>query len=240
MHYKNGREAKNGDTVIGKVTALAKKAPLVILAAALFLCSFVVPSQAQTTITTGTNGVATTNVLSDLGVSGSLANLWNAIDASDILQATNWAVAPYLTYAPSAADHVGAGVLAIYNMPQLSSSLGQVGAALGADWLGSWSLVSGNVTLQVPTHPLANISWLSFLPASIKGATMVPFAVAGIGTPMSGSGSEATLWDVGDQVKFGHWLGGSFGAGVSWGEWMNAGRESGHRYHFFLSYQKGF
>ena len=69
---------------------------------------------------------------------------------------------------------------------------------------------------------------------------MVPFAVAGIGTPMSGSGSAATLWDVGDQVKFGHWLGGSFGAGVSWGEWMNAGRESGHRYHFFLSYQKGF
>jgi hypothetical protein len=56
---------------------------------------------------------------------------------------------------------------------------------------------------------------------------------------MSGSGSAATIWDVGDQFKFGHWLGGQFGVGATWGEWSNAGKEGGHRYHFFASYQWG-
>ena len=185
-------------------------------------------------------GISTSNVLGDLGVSGSLENLFKAVEASDILQATNWAIAPYMTYAPSAADKIGGGALAIYNVPQLTSTIGAVGAALGADWLGGWSLVSGNVTIQVPTQPLANISYLSSLPASIRNIQMTPFALAGIGAPMSGSSGAATIWDVGDQIKFGHWLGGNFGAGVTWGEWMNAGKESGHRYHFFLSYQKGF
>ena len=198
-------------------------------------------ASAQTTITTGTNGVTATNVLSDIGVSGSLSLLVNAIENSDLLQATNWAVAPYFTYAPSGVTKEGGGVLAIYDVPQLSGTLGQVGMALGADWLGDWSLVSGNVTLQVPTHPLAHIGILQgIIPASITNVTCIPFALAGIGTPMSGSGSAATIWDIGYEVKFGHWAGGNFGAGVTWGEWMNAGTASGHRYHFFLSYQKGF
>jgi hypothetical protein len=173
----------------------------------------------------------------------SLEQLWAAIDNSDVLQATNWALAPYVTYAPSAADKVGAGALAIYNVPQLTSSLGSVGTALGVDWLGSWSLISANATIQVPTHPLAHITWLTpMLPASVTNITCVPFAIAGIGTPMSGSSTAgaATLWDVGYQVKFGHWAGGNFGVGITWGEWMNAGPESGHRYHIFVSYQKGF
>jgi len=205
---------------------------------------------AQTTVTTGTNGVVTTNtapgistssVLTDLGVSGSLELLWNAVDSSDILQATNWAVAPYLTYAPSSKNNFGGGALAIYNVPQLSGSLGAVGAALGADWLGSWSLVSGNITIQTDTHPLAHISWLAGLPSYITNITVTPFALVGVGTPMSGGNQgAATIWDTGAEIKFGHWLGGNFGTGITWGEWMNAGAESGHRYHFFLSYQKGF
>lgn len=205
----------------------------------------ITPSHAQTNAVStnapaASASLSTTNVLGDLGVSGALGNLWNAVDNSEILQATNWALAPYATYAPSAADKVGAGVLAVYNVPQLTGSLGAVGAALGADWLGSWSIISGNVTIQAPMHPLAHISWLSGLPAGITNLTFTPFAVGGIGAPMSGTSGAATLWDVGGQVKFGHWLGGNFGVGASYGEWMNAGKESGHRYHFFLSYQKGF
>ena len=188
--------------------------------------------------------VTTTNVqnlLPALGLPDAVNTLIAAVENSDLLQATNWAIAPYATYAPSAADKIGGGVLAIYNVPQLSGSLGSIGTALGADWLGDWSLVSGNITLQIPTHPLAHLGILQgIIPASLTNTLAYPFALAGIGTPMSGSGSAATIWDVGYQIRFGHWLGGNFGTGVTWGEWMNAGKESGHRYHFFLSYQKGF
>ena len=210
-----------------------------LVVAATLASAAIFTAHAQTVITgTTTNGAVAP---AEFGISGALGNLWTAIDNSDILQATNWAVGPYLTYAPAAADKVGGGVLAVYNVPQLSGNLGSVGAALGADWLGGWSLVSGNVTIQTDTRPLAHISWLSTLPAGLTNIVMTPFAVAGIGAPMSGGNQgAATLWDVGDQIKFGHWMGGRFGCGFTWGEWMHAGKESGHRYHIFVSYQRGF
>lgn len=222
----------HGIALVQDLWALRKIVALLMVAALLAL-----PARAQTT---NTNPPA--NFFpAGLGVSGSLENLITAVGNSDLLQATNWAAAPYLTYAPQAQDKVGGGFLAVYNMPALTSSLGSVGAALGADWLGSWSLVSGNVTLQVPTHPLAHLGILQgIIPASITNTVCTPFAVAGIGTPMSGNGSAATIWDLGYQIQFGHFAGGKFGAGITWGEWMNAGVESSHRYHFFLSYQKGF
>jgi hypothetical protein len=218
------------------------------LSLALALVAGVISAPAQTNLTQVPNlitnpppGISSFAALADLGVSGALGNLWTAIDSSAILQATNWAVAPYATYAPSAVDKIGGGVLAIYNVPQLSGNLGSVGAALGADWLGSWSLVSGNITIQTDTRPLAHITWLSGAPAWVTNIVVTPFALVGVGTPMSGgTQGAATIWDTGAQIKFGHWLGGNFGTGITWGEWMNAGKESGHRYHFFLSYQKGF
>jgi len=168
----------------------------------------------------------------------------NAVENSSILQATNYAVALYGTYAPSAATKEGGGVLAVYNIPSLTSvstngAMG-VGMALGFDWLGGWSLVSGNVTVKADTHPLAHLGVLSFLPDTIKNVTATPIAIAGIGQPMgSGSVGAATLWDIGYGVRFGHWLGGQFGAGFTWGEWMNAGTASGHRYHIFINWSTG-
>lgn len=216
-------------------------------AAALALASFALPAGADTSTnltstSTNTASVTTNTVASDLGLSGMWLALYKFYESSGIDHATNWAVAPYLTYAPKAADKVGGGVLAVYNVPQLTdTNLGSVGAAIGADWLGSWSLISGNVTITAETHPLKSVSWLSFLPDSLRNVQAEPFAIAGVGTPLSGgTSSAATLWDLGYDVKFGHWLGGQFGTGVSWGEWMNAGQESGHRYHIFLEYRYGF
>jgi hypothetical protein len=228
-----------------------KKTLLIIGVAAAVLAT--VNLQAQVTTVTSTNGTSTTTtntatppaqfLSGGLGGLGADVNqLWGAVENSGVLQATNWAVAPYATYAPSAKDKVGGGIMAIYDVPALTSTnLGAVGLCLGMDWLGSWSLVSGSATVQANTHPLANISWLSWLPAPVRNAQCTPFALAGIGQPLTGgSAGAATLWDLGYEVKFGHWLGGQFGTGVTWGEWIHAGSESGHRYHFFLSYQYGF
>jgi len=193
-----------------------------------------------TTFALSAKGQTTTNSFPPFDIPTSIQNLYLAIGNSSIAQATNWAVAPYVTYSPSTANKVGGGVLAVYNVPQLTGSLGAIGTALGADWLGGWSIVSGNLTIQTDIHPLETVSWLAFLPTTIRNVTMTPIALAGIGQPMSGGGGAATIWDVGDQIKFGHFLGGRFGVGATWGEWSNAGKQSGHRYHGFLDYQWGF
>jgi len=44
------------------------------------------------------------------------------VENSGILQATNWAVAPYATYAPSARDKIGGGIMAVYDVPALTST----------------------------------------------------------------------------------------------------------------------
>jgi hypothetical protein len=179
------------------------------------------------------------------GFSGISSSVVTAVETSGILDATNWAIAPYLTYAPSAKDHVGGGVLAGYDFPALTGTNGSVGMDLGADWLGHWSLISGNITLKAETHPF-NIGLFSFLPGTLRtNLAAEPLAIVGIGAPMSGSSGAAEIWDIGYNVKVGpylqslgapSWVKG-LGAGATWGEWMNAGNESGHRYHFFVDYR---
>lgn len=168
---------------------------------------------------------------------------YDAIANSGILQASNNAPVIYATYAPHAATKFGGGFMDIYNIPSLTStstngSMG-VGAALGFNWLGGWSLVSGSVTLKADTHPLAHFPALAFLPDSVRNMVTTPIVYAGLGQPMSGGGGAATIWDIGYGIRFGHWLGGQFGAGFTWGEWMNAGVNSGHRYNLFLDMQWG-
>lgn len=233
----------------GPSSTSSSRGPLLglILMAGLFFSAPIL--NAQTTIVTTTNGttVVSTNdatapadFLGDLGiVGGALQSIVSTVDNLGLLDATNYALAPYFTYAPSAKDKVGGGILIPFDFPALSGTNGAIGMAVGMDWLGHWSLISGNVTMKLETHPL-NIGILSFLPASVRGITAEPIAIVGVGAPLAGSSGAATLWDVGYNVKFGHFLGGSFGAGATWGEWMNAGAESGHRYHFFLDWRYGF
>lgn len=202
-------------------------------AIALIASIFAFSAKAQTNLNQvpdllGTNG--------PISLTGSLGQVWTAFTQSQIMQATNYALAPYLTYAPKAPEKVGGGLLAIYNVSDY------VGAALGVDYLGSFSLVSGNVTLKADTQPLKTITWLSWAPDTVRNVTVTPFTLLGVGQPLGGTSGQgaATIWDVGGEIKFGHLWGGRFGAGATWGEWQNAGAYSGHRYHAFLSWQKGF
>ena len=70
--------------------------------------------QAQTnTTTTDTNTTSTTtDVLGLLGLSSSIVT---TLETSGIESATNWAVAPYLTYSSAAANHVGVKGSALTN-----------------------------------------------------------------------------------------------------------------------------
>lgn len=142
---------------------------------------------------------------------------------------TNYAVEPYGTWAPKAPTKIGGGILAIVNMNQY------VGLGIGLDWLGSFSLVSGNVQLSLPFHPL---------PSMFPTLEMTPFVLGGVATAYSGAGnftgSVATVADVGDAIKFGHWLGGQFNAGLSWGKWGGVGAYDVTRYHLFAGWSKGF
>jgi len=70
---------------------------------------------------------------------------------------------------------------------------------------------------------------------------VVPFVLAGVGTPLSGTSSGfSAITDAGAYVSFGHFAGGQLNAGACYGRWDNAGDYSGPRYHFFLGWSKGF
>ena len=150
----------------------------------------------------------------------------------NLKSATNYAIAPYATYAPKAPTQFGGGVLAIYNVSQY------FGAGVGADWLGGFNLVSGNIQLKLPTHPLSSLggNW-----ANIE---VTPFAIGGIGTPFSGAGAAnggiSTIEDAGLQIKFGHLWGGQFGVEGTYGRWTGSGAYDVARYHAAISWQKGF
>lgn len=186
------------------------------------------PLRAQEVSITNTVSTATATPT----IWGGLSEIARAIGTADVLHATNYAFAPYATYAPKAPEKVGGGLLAIYNVNNY------MGAAMGVDWLGHFSLISANCTLKVDTQPLRSVEWA---PAWAKTITVTPFALVGVGTPLGGaSGGGTTIYDIGGNVKFGHLWGGRFGVGACYGQWNNADDYSGKRYHFFLNWQKGF
>lgn len=152
---------------------------------------------------------------------------------TNFVGATNWAIEPYFTYAPkSPSSKVGGGVLVGYDFTQ------NIGLALGLDYLGQLSLVSGNVTVQAPFH-LSTIFPSSLVSSlSLSNVVISPFALAGVGTASSGGGSfngaVSTIEDVGAFVKFGHFLGGQANIGFCYGMWNGTGPYDVKRYHAFL------
>jgi hypothetical protein len=142
---------------------------------------------------------------------------------------TNYAIEPYLTYAPAAPKKVGGGVLGVYNVSQ------NVGLGLGLDWLGDFSLISANVELRAPFHPLR---------ATFPSLTVSPFVLFGVGTPLGGAqnsnGGVATIQDAGAYTSFGRFLGGQFNVGAAYGQWTGAGPYDVKRYHIFIGWSHGF
>ena len=151
-----------------------------------------------------------------------LTTAWN-----DFKGATNYAIAPYATYAPKAPTKLGGGILGIYNVNNY------VGAGLGLDWLGGFSMVSGNIQLKVPINAGQFISgWTNF--------TATPFVLGGIGAPFSGGSGASLIEDIGAYAQFGHLWGGQFVTGGSYGKWLGSGPYDVVRYHAFFGWKKGF
>tara|TARA_R110000868_G_scaffold195048_6_gene440755 strand:+ start:1193 stop:1798 length:606 start_codon:yes stop_codon:yes gene_type:complete len=157
-----------------------------------------------------------------------------------LLTATNYAIEPYLTYAPKLANgksYTGGGVLAMYNLNNY------VGAGLGIDYLGQFSLVSGNVSLKYAISAGDYLKeYVPLLPSAVTNITLVPFALGGLGIPCSGgTGSGvSTIEDAGAYIQYGNFLGGKFNTGACYGQWNNAGDYSGKRYHIFAGWSHGF
>lgn len=173
---------------------------------------------------TDTNTVTATNA-------STTSVLWDSLSQSGLLKATNYSFEPYATYAPSAprGSKVGAGIFAAYNINDY------VGAGLGVDYLGQFSIVSANLQLKYPTRPFASFG------GYLTNVVVTPFVLAGVGKGLSGTANSAiVVSDVGGYVGFGHLWGGQFNAGAAWGRWDNAGIFSGPRYHVFAGWSKGF
>ena len=141
---------------------------------------------------------------------------------------TNFAVVGYGTYAPEAPTKVGGGALLVYNVSQ------NIGAMAGIDWLGSFSMVSGQITFKVPTHPLTFIG--------LPNVTFTPNVLGGIATPMSGGASGHLSGVVGaggsiDLFKLGK---GNLAIGYEAVSWTDAGAYSGLHHEGFLSWHVGF
>ena len=195
-----------------------------ILLGALLACA---PVFAQTNAATATAQSPDTNAVAPGGL---LAT--GELILKDLQSATNYAVAPYLSYGLN--NHkFGGGVLALYNFNNF------IGAGIGADYLGQFSLVSGNVELKLPLRPLAFTGW-SFA----TNIVTTPFIYTGLGTPMSGAGGNnggisthiggglnmdvAKLW--GGEISLGGALITRSGAGDYNGKYVNA----------FLAWRRGF
>jgi len=202
------------------------KKTILIGAAALLTAVSTLNAQTNTNVVVATNPSVTTQ-------------LYSSLKSSGLLESTNYAIEPYFTYAPKLANgksYVGGGVLAVYNLNNY------VGAGLGLDYLGQFSLISGNLSLKYPISAgKYAVEFMPFLPDTLTNVLFVPFVLGGLGKPVSGTGNGiSTIEDAGAYIQYGNFLGGKFNAGACYGQWNNAGDYSGNRYHIFAGWSRGF
>jgi hypothetical protein len=194
-----------------------------LIAALIFLFSFGVKAQTLTNVTEVPNLIPT---------NGTFGSIFTAVETSGVLSATNYSFDPYGTYSPKSPQKWGGGFLITYDVNNY------VGLAIGGDYLGQFSLISGNATLKLPINVGAYLpsSWTVF-----QNVYVTPFALVGIGTAEGGSSGSGvtTIDDVGVYLKFGHLWGGQFNAGGAYGSWQGAGAYSGVRYHIFAGWSHG-
>lgn len=167
-------------------------------------------------------------------ISGGLSQIWEAVKTTGLATATNYAVEPYLTYAPNApkSDRIGGGLFLAYNVNNY------VGTGLGIDYLGEFSLVSANVQLKLPIRPFKSLTLFN---GALTNIAVCPFALAGVGKSFtSGADGAIAITDAGAYIGFGHLWGGQFNVGGCYGRWDNAGIYSGPRAHLFVGWSKGF
>jgi hypothetical protein len=164
----------------------------------------------------------TNGVTSPVTAKSFLTTAWG-----DFKGATNYAIAPYATYAQSAPTKFGGGILGIYNVNNY------VGAGIGLDWLGGFSMVSGNIQLKLPINAGQFV-------AGWTNLTVTPFALGGVGAPFTGSSGASMIEDVGAYVQFGHLWGGQFVVGGSYGKWLGSGPYDVTREHAFFGWKRGF
>ena len=213
-----------------------KTFPILIVLALAVSLAFCPPAAAQNiTVTNPVTGSVTvyapvTASTNPPAVSGWVDTI--KLIGSDLGSATNYDAEVYGTYAPGAAGKTkeGFGSLLIYDVSS------HVGAAVGVDYLGQFSLVSGNVTFKLPLQPLAGWGFTNFW--------MTPNAITGIGTPLGGAGTAngtvTTIVGVGDTITFGHLWGGVFNLGGEAVNLSNAGAYSGWDYRLLFGWSKGF
>lgn len=163
--------------------------------------------------------------------SGLLSGIWEGIQSSGLLKATNYAIEPYATYAPSApkGQQFGGGLFIAYNLNNYVST------GLGVDYLGQFTMASADVQLKYATHPFSSLG------GALTNIAVVPFGLVGAGHPLGGASSGVVaITDVGAYIGFGHLWGGQFNVGGAYGRWDNAGVYSGNRYHAFMGWSRGF
>lgn len=134
----------------------------------------------------------------------------------------------YGTYAPGAPTQIGGGVAVGHDFT------GNVGAFFALDWLGQFNLVSGNLDLKLPMHPIA----------SLTNFVVEPLVIVGITTPFSGAGHDnggiGTVEGGGVKLSLGSKWGIDWGTGIVAENWTGAGAYNGWHGQLFFGGRHGF
>lgn len=198
-------------------SAILKKGGIAILALMLATASLKAQTVTNIASSISTNETTTDHII-DL-LSGSKTNL--AFEA-------------YGTIAPKAPTKIGGGAALEYNFTDY------VGGMVALDWLGSFNLVSGSVTLQAPFHLTKILPFQIATNSALASAMLTPYVRGGIATAYSGGGhfNGAATVDtaMGVYIKFGHLWGGQFVSGGEIAKWQGAGPYDVTRYHIFFGW----
>lgn len=157
------------------------------------------------------------------------------IISGKLASATNWGIVPYASIGADKANKskVGGGILALYNFNQF------VGTGIGVDYLGTLTMVSANVQLELPLQPFLFVNTNGFF----GNFTMTPFVYSGLGTALGGTSGSVVVTHEGEGLNVDLFTLGSgwkFGGGVAFVERQNAGKYSGNYINPFLAFRRGF